>query len=211
MKKIFITIMMLLSISISSNANDIKRTDIEANNYLTTGFVKKSNVKSDSIHFYDMPLNKHILEMKRCFLLDDVQEEMIYELQDSIEKAFSRLNEMTDSISKEQYLDNIMKHWRRNAYISFFATERTDAKKLFRLYWACVNVTMYNKGYVDAAGNYVPAAAGMAYDRAMMKLLEQPQNYYGTVGCRVELTLSGDGWKIVPSRALISALSGNLG
>ena len=71
--------------------------------------------------------------------------------------------------------------------------------------------TMDRENVFDAAGNYVPAAAGMAYDRALLKLLEQPQNYYGTVGCRVELTLSGDGWKIVPSKALISALSGNLG
>ena len=71
--------------------------------------------------------------------------------------------------------------------------------------------TMDRQNVYDAAGNYVPAAAEMAYDRAMMKLLEQPQNYYGTVGCRVELTLSGDGWKVVLSKALISALSGNLG
>ena len=71
--------------------------------------------------------------------------------------------------------------------------------------------TMNRESIYDASGNYVPEAAGMAYDRAMMKLLEQPQNYYGTVGCRVELTLTGDGWKIVPSKALISALSGNLG
>ena len=71
--------------------------------------------------------------------------------------------------------------------------------------------TMDRQSVYDAAGNYVPAAAGMAYDRAMMKLLEQPQNYYGTVGCPVELTLTGDGWKIVPTRTLISALSGTLG
>ena len=71
--------------------------------------------------------------------------------------------------------------------------------------------TMNRESIYDASGNYVPEAAGMAYDRAMMKLLEQPQNYYGTVGCRVELTLTGDGWKIVPSKSLISALSGNLG
>lgn len=145
---------MLLSISISSNANDIKRGDVIPN-YLTTGFGAKSNAKSDSIHFYDMPLNKHIRMMKRCFLLDDVQEEMIYELQDSIEKSFAHLNEMTDSIAKEQYLDNIMKRWRRYAYISFFATERADAEKLFRRYWTCVNMTMHNKGYVDEAGNYI--------------------------------------------------------
>ena len=146
---------MLLSISISSNANDIKRTDIEVNNYLTTRFVAKSNSKNDSIRFYDMHLNEHIRRIKRCFLLDDVQEKMIYELQDGIEKAFAHLNEMTDSIAKKQYLDNIMKHWRRNAYISFLATGRTDAKKLFRRYWTCVNLTMRNRGYVDEAGNYI--------------------------------------------------------
>ena len=71
--------------------------------------------------------------------------------------------------------------------------------------------TMNRENVYDAAGNYVPEAAGLAYDRAMMKLLEQPQNYYGTVGCPVELTLTGDGWKIVPTRTLISALSGTLG
>ncbi|MBR3166391.1 MAG: hypothetical protein IKF16_09520, partial [Lachnospiraceae bacterium] len=71
--------------------------------------------------------------------------------------------------------------------------------------------TLERENVYDEAGNYVPAAAGMAYDRALLKLLEQPQNYYGTVGCRVELILSGDEWKIVPSKALISALSGNLG
>ena len=146
---------MLLSISISSNANDIKRTDIEVNNYLTTNFVAKSNTKSDTIRFYDMPLNENIRIMKRCFLLDDVQEELIYELQDGIEKSFAHLNEMTDSIAKEQYLDNIMKHWRSNAYISFLATERTDAEKLFRRYWTCVNATMRNKDYVDEDGNYI--------------------------------------------------------
>ena len=71
--------------------------------------------------------------------------------------------------------------------------------------------TMARENVYDAAGNYVPEAAGLAYDRAMMKLLEQPQNYYGTIGCPVELTLTGDGWKIIPTRTLISALSGTLG
>ena len=71
--------------------------------------------------------------------------------------------------------------------------------------------TMERSSVYDASGNYMPEAAGLAYDRAMMKLLEQPQNYYNTVGCRVELTLTGDGWKIVPTKNLISALSGNMG
>ena len=71
--------------------------------------------------------------------------------------------------------------------------------------------TMEREEVYDEAGNYRPAVAGQAYDRAMMQLLEQPQAYYNTVSCRVELTLTRDGWKIVPSRNLITALSGKLG
>lgn len=70
--------------------------------------------------------------------------------------------------------------------------------------------TMNRSSVYDEAGNYMPEAASMAYDRAMMKLLQQPQNYYNTIGCRIELTLTGDGWKVVPTKTLISALSGNM-
>ena len=63
----------------------------------------------------------------------------------------------------------------------------------------------------DDAGNYRPAVAGQAYDRAMIRLLEQPQGYYNTFNCRVELTLTKDGWRIVPTKNLISMLSGKLG
>ena len=62
----------------------------------------------------------------------------------------------------------------------------------------------------DEAGNYRPAFAGEAYDRAMVNLLQSPQDYYSTVGVQVELTLTGDGWKIVPTKNLVSALTGNL-
>ena len=55
-----------------------------------------------------------------------------------------------------------------------------------------------------------PAFAGEAYDRAMVNLLQSPQDYYSSVGVQVELTLTGDGWKIVPTKNLVSALTGNL-
>ena len=44
----------------------------------------------------------------------------------------------------------------------------------------------------------------------MAELLETPQNYYSSVGLRIQLTLTRDGWKIVPTKELLTALSGNL-
>ncbi len=71
--------------------------------------------------------------------------------------------------------------------------------------------TLKREEVYDTEGNYKPEIADQAYDRTMMKLLDAPQGYYNTVGCRVELLLTNDGWKIVPDKALISTLSGNLG
>ena len=62
----------------------------------------------------------------------------------------------------------------------------------------------------DEEGNYRPDVASEAYDLAMRSLLEHARDYYGSFGVRAELTLTKDGWKIVPSRELFSALCGNL-
>ena len=45
----------------------------------------------------------------------------------------------------------------------------------------------------------------------MESLLGQAGNYYGTATVRVRLKLTEDGWKIVLTRELLSALSGNPG
>ena len=70
--------------------------------------------------------------------------------------------------------------------------------------------TMDRESVYDEDGNYRPEVAGMAYDQAMVSLLQQPQDYYGSVGVRVELALTKGGWKIVPTKALVSALTGSL-
>ena len=70
---------------------------------------------------------------------------------------------------------------------------------------------MNREDVYDEGGNYRPAVAERAYDQAMINLLQNAQNFYSTIGCRVELILTGDGWKIIPTKSLISALSGNLG
>ena len=61
----------------------------------------------------------------------------------------------------------------------------------------------------DENGNYRPEIASEAYDRAMSRLLEHPESYYGSVGLQVWLTLTQDGWKVVPTAELLNALSGN--
>ena len=70
--------------------------------------------------------------------------------------------------------------------------------------------TMARSQIYDENGDYRPEAAGRAYDNAMTELLETPQNYYSSVGQRIQLTLTRDGWKIVPTRELVAALSGNM-
>ena len=70
--------------------------------------------------------------------------------------------------------------------------------------------TMARSQIYDENGDYRPEAAGLAYDRAMAELLKTPQDYYSSVGQRVQLTLTRDGWKIVPTKDLMAALSGNM-
>ena len=69
--------------------------------------------------------------------------------------------------------------------------------------------TMARSQIYDENGNCLPEAAALAYDRAMEKLLETPQNYYSSVGLRIQLVQTRNGWKIVPTEALLRALSGN--
>ena len=69
--------------------------------------------------------------------------------------------------------------------------------------------TMARSQIYDESGNVLPEAAALACDRAMTELLAVPQNYYSSVGLRIQLTQQRDGWKIVPTAELLNALSGN--
>ena len=62
----------------------------------------------------------------------------------------------------------------------------------------------------DEAGDYRPEAAEKAYEAALSELLNHPEDYYGSAGVRVQLRLTQDGWKIIPTKDLLNALSGNL-
>ena len=62
----------------------------------------------------------------------------------------------------------------------------------------------------DEAGDYLPEAAETAYEAALSELLNHPEDYYGSAGVRVQLRLTQDGWKIIPTRDLLNELSGNL-
>lgn len=106
--------------------------------------------------FYDIRLNDSIEKMKDEYsvILDDEQEKMIVTLQSNVEKAFSKLNEMEDVPSKRNYMDNIIAYWRRGAKTAIYESGNDASRKSFRRYWAFVNVTMHEKGYVDVLGDY---------------------------------------------------------
>ena len=154
MKKIFITMLMLVSIVVTSNANAVNIANVLVPN--SREFVVNSNINNvDSVKFYDMHLNNRIKNLRRFLYLDDVQEKLLYDVQNGVESAFEHLNEMNDSIAKINYISNTMKYWNTAARTSFYSTDRLDAHKMFKKYWTCVNVTMRNKGYIDEKGNYV--------------------------------------------------------
>ena len=62
----------------------------------------------------------------------------------------------------------------------------------------------------DEAGDYRPEVAEKAYDAALSELLKHPEDYYGSAGVRVQLRLTQDGWKVVPTKDLMNILSGNM-
>ena len=91
-----------------------------------------------------------------------------------------------------------------------FGKMEQDLQRVTREQLLEMGHTMARSQIYDENGDYRPEAAGLAYDRAMTELLKSPQNYYNSVGQRVQLMLTRDGWKIVPTRELMAALSGNL-
>ena len=148
MKKNFILLIMMLGINILSlNANNIK--------FSTFNFDNVSNETNDAPLLYDMHINNHINGVKRSFYLDDIQEKLIYNVQQKVENVFNDLNEITDVDEKERRINNIMNYWKCAAHTSFYITERADAEKMFRRYWACVNITMKNKGYMNETGELI--------------------------------------------------------
>ena len=92
-----------------------------------------------------------------------------------------------------------------------FSRMEQDLQRLTREQLLEMGASMPRSEMYDENGDYRPEAAGLAWDRALSVLLENPQEYYASVGLRIQLTLTRDGWKIVPTRELLSALSGNAG
>ncbi len=92
-----------------------------------------------------------------------------------------------------------------------FGAMTADLERETREQLLAMGRTMARSQLYDENGNCLPEAAGTAYDRAMETLLETPQNYYSSVGLRIQLSQTRDGWKIVPTEELLDTLSGNPG
>ena len=91
-----------------------------------------------------------------------------------------------------------------------FSRMEYDLQKQTRFELLAMAKTMPLESLYDEDGNTRREAAEEAYDRAMLSLLENAEEYYATEGIELELRLTEDGWKIVPGTALLNALSGIL-
>lgn len=158
MKKIVLTVAVLLSTIISSNANEVKMIDrnlvMPAVEMMSITEVENADVKNDSTPgFYDMHLNEYMRGIRRSFLLDKTQEELLKDVQNGVEEGFARLDSM-DTDRRLDYMNSIVKYWHNGAKTSFYASERTDAPMLFRRYWTCVNATLRNRGIINENGEF---------------------------------------------------------
>ena len=139
----------MLGLTMTTSANEISILNKVADRLSTT-----NDSVLTKLHF-DMELNDKMKPMRRSFLLDDKQSDILFDYQKGVADGFAHLNEITDSAARQTYFDNIIKYWNQGAKLSFYATERTDAPMMFRKYWTCVNVTLKNKGYIDENGKFV--------------------------------------------------------
>ena len=147
MKKVFLTIALLLGLTMTTSANGTS---------MLTAAAGRLDAMTDSAMTlrYDMELNDKMLPMRRSFLLDDKQSDMLFDFQKGVAEGFAHLNELTDSTARSDYFSTLIKYWHDGAKMSFYITERTDAPLMYRKYWNCVNVTLRNKGYIDDSGRF---------------------------------------------------------
>ena len=148
MKKVFLSIALVLGMTMTTKANEASILNTAAARLTTMNDSLLTSVR------YDMQLNDKMKPLRRSFLLDDKQSDMLFDYQKGVADGFAHMNEITDSTIRQTYFDNLIKYWNRGARLSFYATERTDAEQMFRKYWNCVNVTLRNKGYINDNGEF---------------------------------------------------------
>lgn len=148
MKKVFLTIALMLGLIVNASANEVSILD-KASERLTT--------LNDSVltsKHYEMLLNDKTKQFRRAFLLDDQQSDILFNYHNGVTEGFAHLNEIKDDVARQTYFNNLINYWRQGAELSFYATERLDAGKMYRKYWNCVNQTLKNKGYIDEYGKF---------------------------------------------------------
>ena len=146
MKKIILTVAAMLGM-MTMSANEVKNYTFAIEN------TKNITALTDSTAF-DMHLNQNMRNMRRSFLLDDEQQDMLFDIQKNVEDGFRSLNNIADANHRQQMFDSLVAYWNRGAKLSFYLTERSDAPQCYRKYWNCVNVTLHNKGYVTEDGKF---------------------------------------------------------
>lgn len=147
MKKVFLTIALALGITMTMSANETSM--------LTTALSRLDAMTDSTMTLrYNMELNDKMKPIRRSFLLDDKQSDMLFDFQKGVADGFAHLNEMNDSTEKVAYFDKLIKYWHNGAKLSFYASERTDAPMMYHKYWNCVNATLHNKGYINEDGRF---------------------------------------------------------
>lgn len=162
MKRLFVTVALAATILSSAfgSVYDTKRALEQKITTLVEILSARDTLFNDSIKtidFYRFDINTHMKAISRTLSLTSDQASILFDVQDVVERELYSLSSIEDFSIREKRFGAIVQYWRRGAYIAFMTTDEVseyEAHKYFRLYWAIVNATLHNRGFLNPAGEF---------------------------------------------------------
>ena len=160
MKKIFMLVAMFTMMTSNIEAANINELTIK------DGVETVINVISENAPetpFYSLNITEEkTMTMKKYLKLNDEQTNLLLNLHNTINKKFDKLNKIEDKVLREKMFDNVIAYWKKNANTCILLAKEENQtytsddvyrmKNQYRSYWACVNVTLRNRGIINDLG-----------------------------------------------------------
>lgn len=140
MKKFFIMVAMMLSMTTATMAHDV-RPEIKIVELATAIANDTIKITSNDNKKYELNLNKNFIKIVTILDLDQEQSNILFELQDTMKREFNRLNRMETSKQREE-------RFMKTIYHVYYIIGITFEPKQVKMYKAFLNTTLGYKGYI---------------------------------------------------------------
>ena len=160
MKKIFMLVAMFAMMTSNIEAANIDELTIKD---CVEPIVNVISENAPETPFYSLNLTEQkTMTMKRCLKLNDEQVNLLLNLHNIINREFDKLNKIEDKVLREKMFEKLIYYWRKNANACILLAKEENQtytssdvyrmKNQYRSYWACVNVTLRNRGIINDLG-----------------------------------------------------------